>query len=64
MQRNCVMIKTYVIEKSEKSTKEQLDEVNEAKKHPIVFDEDCEELSAAMTKAIRSAVVMRNRRDA
>ena len=58
------MIKTYAIEKGKKATKEQLAEVNEAKKHPIAFDEDCEELSAAMTKAFRSAVVMRNRRDA
>ena len=36
--------------------------VEEAKKSPINFDEDCEELSPAMMKAFKSAVVQRNRR--
>ena len=56
------MIKTFTIEKDQKLTKEQLAEVEEAKKHPIVFDEDCRELSPDMMKALESAVALRNRR--
>ncbi len=56
------MIKTLTLEKGQKPTKEQLDEIEEAKKHPITFDEDCEELSPAMMKAFKSAVIQRNRR--
>ena len=43
-------------------SKEQLKEVEEAKKHPIVFDKDCEELSPAMVKAFKCAAAQRNRR--
>lgn len=56
------MIKTYTIEKGQKPTKEQLAEVEEAKKSPIIFDEDSPELSPAMYKAFKSAVIQRNRR--
>lgn len=56
------MIKTYTIKNGQGPTDEQLHEVEEASKNPIVFDEDCEELSPAMMKAIKSAVVHRNRR--
>lgn len=56
------MTKTLVINPGEKLTEEQLREVEEAKKHPIVFDEDCKELSPAMMKAFKSAVIQRNRR--
>ena len=42
------MIKTFTIEPGQSLTEEQLNEIEEAKKHPIVFDEDCEELSPAM----------------
>ncbi len=56
------MLKTLIIEKGQKPTKEQLEEVEEAKRHPIIFDEDCQELSPAMMKAFKSAVVQRNRR--
>ena len=56
------MTKTYTISEGQKPTKEQLEEVAEAKKSPIIFDEDCEELSPAMMKAFKSAVVQRNRR--
>lgn len=56
------MIKTFIIENGQKPTEEQLKEVEEAKKSPIVFDEDCEELSPAMMKAFKSAVIQRNRR--
>ena len=40
-------------------TLEQLKEVEEAQKYPIEFDEDCEELSPAMMKAFKCAVVQR-----
>ena len=56
------MIKTLTIEPGQKLTSEQLKEIEEAKKHPIVFDEDCEELSPAMMKAFKSATIQRNRR--
>lgn len=56
------MTKTYVIESGQGPTAEQLKEVEEASKKPIVFDEDCEELSPAMMKAFKSAVIQRNRR--
>ena len=56
------MTKTYTINKGQCPTPEQLKEVEEAKKRPITFDEDCPELSPAMVKAFKSAVVQRNRR--
>lgn len=56
------MIKTFIIENGQKPTEEQLKEIEEAKKHPIVFDEDCQELSPMMMKAFKSAVVQRNRK--
>ena len=52
---------TFIIENGQKPTEEQLKEVEEAKKHPIVFDKDCQELSPAMMKAFKSAVIQRNR---
>lgn len=56
------MIKTYITELNQKLTEERHKEIEEAKKKPIVFDEDCEELSPAMMKAFKSSVVQRNRR--
>ena len=56
------MTKTYTIKEGQKLTEEQIKEIEEAKNEPIVFDEDCEEISDAMAKAMRSAVVQRNRR--
>ena len=56
------MTKTLIIESGQKPTEEQLKEVEEAKKSPINFDEDCGELSPAMMKAFKSAVVQRNRK--
>ena len=55
------MTKTYIIEPGQTATKEQLAEIEEAKKAAITFDEDCQELSPAMMKAVRSAVIHRNR---
>lgn len=56
------MTKIFIIENGQGLTEEQLKEVEEAKKYPIVFDEDCQELSPAMMKAFKSAVVQRNRK--
>jgi len=58
------MTKTFTINPGQKPTKEQIREVMEAKKQPIVFDEDSPEMSEAMYKAFKSAVVQRNRRKA
>ena len=56
------MTKIFTIDKGQKPTEKQRQEVMEAKKHPIEFDEDCPELSPAMYKAFRSAVIQRNRK--
>ena len=56
------MTKTFIIDSGQKPTQEQLNEIEEAKNNPIIFDEDCEELSPAMMKAFKSAVVQRNRK--
>ncbi len=56
------MTETFTINSGQKPTPEQLKEVEEAKKYPITFDEDCPELSPAMVKAFKSAVVQRNRK--
>lgn len=56
------MTKTFIIESGQKTTEEQLKEIEEAQNSPIVFDQDCEELSPAMMKAFRSVVVQRNRK--
>lgn len=61
MQKGFIMIKTLTIENGQRPTTEQLKEVEDAKAYPIVFDEECQELSPAMMKAFRSAVVQRNR---
>ena len=60
--RSFIMTRTLIIESGQKPTEEQLKEVEEAKKSPINFDEDCRELSPAMMKAFKSAVVQRNRK--
>ena len=59
---NFIMTRTFIIENGQKPTEEQLREIAEAQKNPIVFDEDCGELSPAMMKAFKSAVVQRNRK--
>ena len=60
--RSFIMTRTLIIESGQKPTEEQLKEIEEAKKSPINFDEDCGELSPAMMKAFKSAVVQRNRK--
>ncbi len=56
------MTRTFIINQGQTPTEKQLQEVAEAKKHPIVFDEDSPELSPAMYKAFKSSVIQRNRK--
>ena len=56
------MLKTFTINKGQKPTKEQLQEVMDAKNSPIITDEDAPELSPAMLKAFKSSVIQRNRK--
>ena len=56
------MIKTFTIETGQKLTEEQLEKISEAKKYPIVFDDDCPELSPAIIKAFKCAVTQQNRK--
>ena len=56
------MTRTFTIDKGQKPTDEQLQEVIDAKKQPIVFDEDSPKLSPAMYKAFKSSVIQRNRK--
>lgn len=58
------MTKTFTIKSGQRPTEDQLREVAEAKKNPVVFDEDSPPMSQAMYKAFKSAVVQRNRRNA
>ncbi len=46
------MTKTFTIKEGQKPTEEQLQEVREEKNRPVVFDEDCPELSPAMYKGV------------
>ena len=55
------MMKTYVVKKGQKPTEEQIRKIQEAAKHPITFDEDCEELFPAMLEAFRCVAAQRNR---
>ena len=56
------MLKTFTINKGQQPTKEQLQEVMDAKNSPIITDEDAPELSPAMLKAFKSSVIQRNRK--
>lgn len=56
------MTRTFTIEKGQKPTEQQLQEVMEAKKQSIVYDEDSPELSPVMYKAFMSSVIQRNRK--
>lgn len=56
------MLKTFTINKGQKPTKEQLQEVMDAKNSPIITDEDAPELSPAMLKAFKSSVIQRDRK--
>lgn len=56
----------YTVKAGQKPTEEQIKEVEEAKRHPITFDEDCPEISEEanpeMYEAMMRAVAERNRR--
>lgn len=56
------MTRTFTIKEGQTPTKAQLDEVKEAAKRSIQFDEDSPELSQAMFKAFKCSVTQRNRR--
>lgn len=45
------MIVTVEYKKGQKLTEEQIAEIEAAKKMPVVYDEDCPELTPAMEKA-------------
>ena len=58
------MIKSVIYEGNQELTNDQLMEIEEAKKSPITYDEDCPKMSSAMMKAFKCAVAHRNRRKA
>lgn len=57
------MTEVVVLKDGDKPTEEQLQQVREAAKREITFDEDCPELSPALYKAFQCAVAQRNRRE-
>lgn len=59
-----MLIKYYTTKPGQKPTDEQKKEIEEAMKMPIVYDEDCPELSHAMIKAMECVVKQRNKRNA
>ena len=54
----------YETTKGQLPTEEQLREVEEASQAPIVYDDDCPELSKAMLKALRCVAKQRDRKEA
>ena len=52
---------TVEYKKGQELTKEQIAEIEAASKKPIVYDEDCPELTPAMEKAFLWAARNRNR---
>ena len=55
------MAVTVEYKKGQELTKEQIAEIEAASKKPIVYDEDCPELTPAMEKAFLLAARSRNR---
>ncbi len=55
------MTTTVEYVKGQELTKEQIMEIEEAKKKPIIYDEDSPELTPAMEKAFALAAKNRNR---
>lgn len=55
------MIRTAILDKDAKPTEQQKQQIREAAKREIVFDEDSPELTPAMEKAFRLAAKNRNR---
>lgn len=54
------MIRTAILDRNQKPTKEQIQQIEAAAKRTIVFDEDSPELTPAMEKAFRLAAKNRN----
>ena len=54
------MIRTAILDRNQKPTKEQIQQIAEAAKREIVYDEDSPELTPAMEKAFRLAAKNRN----
>lgn len=55
------MTVTAEYKKGQELTKEQIAEIEAAREKPIVYDEDCPELTPAMEKAFLLAARSRNR---
>ena len=55
------MTVTVEYKKGQKLTEEQIAEIEAAKEKPIVYDDDCPELTPAMEKAFLLAARNRNR---
>lgn len=54
------MIRTVILDRNQKPTKEQIRQIEEATKREIVFDNDSPQLTPAMEKAFRLAAKNRN----
>lgn len=54
------MIRTVTLDRNQKPTEEQIDQIREAATKKIIFDEDSPELTPAMEKAFRLAAKNRN----
>lgn len=61
LKRDKTSLDTKTLSKDEKITKKDIHMIEEAKKHPIVFDEDSPELTPEMEKAFLLAAKNRNR---
>ena len=55
------MIKTAILNNDQPLTEEQIKEIRDAEKMPIIYDEDSPEMTPAMEKAFRLAAKNRNR---
>lgn len=49
------MTVNFTLEEGQKPTKEELEQIRAAAKRPIVFDEDCPELTEEMERAFIAA---------
>lgn len=54
------MIQTSILDRKQKPTKKQIQQISKAAKREIVYDEDSPELTPAMEKAFRLAAKNRN----
>ncbi|WP_300801127.1 hypothetical protein [uncultured Acetatifactor sp.] len=55
------MIRTATLDRNQKPTEEQIQQIREAANKEIIFDEDSPELTPDMEKAFRLAAKKRNR---